>query len=849
MNDLLLRRLGTSAMALALSGLALRAAPSASEEQSAARESAMQAVSLSEQEAIRRQEALIGAQQLLKEAEAYAAQGDFSKALGFYEEAAKKASVISQTAPENVRIRQGMAACLLENARKAKEQKDFQSAAALAQKAYEIDPENRSALSLYESASRSIERVREEEKHQAEEAAKVPKEVSNPEFVAKQKRVLELYRSAENYMKSEQFEEAEGALKDILKIDPYSATAYHRLREVQHAKFLKLDAARAQTEIELLGEVKQRWRLPIRRDKQTIQLAGKEGEGMEAGGSKMEILQKLNALIIKKIEFSDTPIMSAINFLMEESRAVDPKKEGVNIIPTFLKGLTPTAPVPTPGATAPVAEGAPPAPAADLTSPADLAALSQPKVSLNIRNVTLLQAVKYLTEVTGLKYRIDTDAVKIVSASEALASSSLQSRSYTVKPTLFKSVVEQDAAGASSGSSRGSSGSFTQMGGGSKLSTETDAKKFLEEFGIDFSKGGSAKYIENLGLLIVTQTNEVLDQIDEIMLKLNKTAPQVTIETKFIDVRQTDLEQLGFEWAFAPATQSQYTIESGRGTSLPGIPIGGPYRGLGNALTGGLRQTFSASALDALLGGISGGTVNTILSVTGVLTNPQVQVMIDALSQKGLTNLLSAPRVTTVSGDSAKIMVTREFIYPSTYTDPQVQTGTSSSTGGTGSVGITAPSPSGWTTREIGVILDVKPNVNPDDNLTINLTLSPEVVDFEGFINYNTYAVANAGMYTFTIPQPVFNKRQITTSVIIWDGQTVVLGGLIREDTTKTNDKVPLLGDIPILGRFFQSKADSTSKRNLIIFLNARIVDPSGKPVREFTEARITAAPSAQEIP
>jgi general secretion pathway protein D len=482
-------------------------------------------------------------------------------------------------------------------------------------------------------------------------------------------------------------------------------------------------------------------------------------------------------------------------------------------------------------------------------SAADAAALNQPKVSLNIRNVTLLQAIKYLTEVTGLKYRIDIDAVKIVSQIDAVSTGSLQSRSYTVKPTLFKTVVERtDTGGASA--SRGSSGGFTGLSGATSVKSEIDARKFLEEFGIDFKGGGNAKYIENLGLLIVTQTTEVLDQIDEIMLKLNKTAAQVTIEAKFIDVRQSDLEQLGFEWSFAPSTQNQYTVESGRGTALPGIPIGGPYRGLGNPMTTGLRQTVGASALDALLSGaVSAVGGNAILSITGVLTNPQVQVIIDALSQKGLTNLLSAPRVTTVSGDSAKIMVTREFIYPSTYSDPQVQTGTASSTsGGSGGVGITAPSPSGWTTREIGVILDVKPNVNPDDNLTINLTLSPEVVDFEGFINYNTYAVANSTQFTFTIPQPIFNKRQITTSVIIWDGQTVVLGGLIREDNVKTIDKIPFLGDIPLLGRFFQSKTDSSTKRNLIIFLSARIVDPSGKPVREFTDARVTA-PVTQETP
>ncbi|MCC7518225.1 MAG: hypothetical protein IT578_03460 [Verrucomicrobiae bacterium] len=834
------------ASAVLLTGLAPSRAQDARE---ASKASALEGAKLSEIELVRRQEALIRAQQLIEQARKLQSEREYAAALEKYADANKLVIAAPANADEQTAIAEGSLRCLLALSKAAYGEKKYSEAMSFAQRAHEVDPENDDARSLYERAAKAEERSEEKKQETEQAAAAIPKEISNPEFVAKQKRVLELYRAAENYMKSEQFEEAEGALKDILKIDPYSATAYHRLREVQHGKFKKLEAARGQTETELLGDVQQRWRLPIRRDKQTIQLASKDGEGVETVGSKMEILQKLNSLVIKKIEFSDTPIMSAITYLMEESRAVDPKHEGVNIIPTFLKSLAPVpmttpAPAPMPGV-----EGAAPAPGVEATAPsADLAALNQPKVSLNIRNVTLLQAVKYLTEVTGLKYRIDTDSVKIVSASEALASSSLQSRSYTVKPTLFKSVVERtDTGGAST--TRGASGGFTGLTGDTRVTAETDAKKFLEEFGIDFKSGGSAKYIESLGLLIVTQTNEVLDQIDEIMLKLNKTAPQVTIEAKFIDVRQSDLEELGFEWAFAPATQSQYTIESGRGTALPGIPIGGPYRGLGNPLTGGLRQSISASALDALLGGVSGGTVNTILSITGVLTNPQLQVMIDALSQKGLTNLLSAPRVTTVSGDSAKIMVTREFIYPSTYTDPQVQAGTSSTTGGTAGVGITSPSPSGWTTREIGVILDVKPNVNPDDNLTINLTLSPEVVDFEGFINYNTYAVANSTQFTFTIPQPVFNKRQITTSVIIWDGQTVVLGGLIREDTTKTNDKIPLLGDIPLLGRFFQSKVDSSSKRNLIIFLTARIVDPSGKPVREFTDARITAAPAATETP
>ena len=138
--------------------------------------------------------------------------------------------------------------------------------------------------------------------------------------------------------------------------------------------------------------------------------------------------------------------------------------------------------------------------------------------------------------------------------------------------------------------------------------------------------------------------------------------------------------------------------------------------------------------------------------------------------------------------------------------------------------------PSSFATREVGVILDVKPTVA--ENTTIQLLLSPEVVDFEGFINYTSNASAGGTLVTFSIPQPIFNKRSIDTTVIIWDQETIVLGGLIREDKSKVNDKVPILGDIPFIGRLFQSKVEIATKRNLMIFLTATLVDPSGKPIK-----------------
>jgi general secretion pathway protein D len=83
-----------------------------------------------------------------------------------------------------------------------------------------------------------------------------------------------------------------------------------------------------------------------------------------------------------------------------------------------------------------------------------------------------------------------------------------------------------------------------------------------------------------------------------------------------------------------------------------------------------------------------------------------------------------------------------------------------------------------------------------------------------------------------TINQPIFSVRKVTTSVSIWDGQTVALGGLIREDVQKVNDKVPVLGDIPLAGALFRSEIDQKIKQNLIVFVTARLMDAAGQPLR-----------------
>ena len=786
------------------------------------KETALEGVQKSQIEKVRRQADLLQSQKMIAEAEGLISRGDHASALSLYDEAQKLVTDAPASSRENSQIRSGRSTCLYELARQAYDNKDFAQAMSHAEMAYQLNPENAGAKDLHERASRSYEKSESRNSREDRTVAEVPPEISNKDFVKKQQDVYKLYQAAEAYFQSEQFDEAEESYKRILQIDPFSATAYHRLREVQLAKYKKLSAAKLQTETESMLDVQKGWQLPLRRDRSGPGV-GETVSELDLGG-KAAITKKLNDIIIKKIEFDNTSIQNAIKYLNGEARAADLSGVGVNII--FDPTGAPAVPPATQDPTASAADGG-----------------GFPTVTLDMRSLSLLQAIQYVTQQTNLKYRVESNAV-VVSAVERVDIKPT-TRIFSVAPGIFVSTIESTGGGGAGGAG------FTPLGT-STTTVKADVKRAFEQFGIEFPPGTSVFYQEALGILLATHTSEILDRMETIVLKLNKVPPQIQIETKFIDIKMDDLQELGFRWAMRPTRLDSFMYESGLGTTLATQPItpgsvgttaGGSTFVVGaDTFTGGNRSAsdITGSALDALLtGGTStlvGAGVNTVMTISGALTNPQFQVMIDALDRKGYTNLLSAPRVTTTSGETAKILITREFIYPSQWSDPQVQV-SSGGTSGTG-VGITAPSPSTFTTREVGVILEVNPKIGTDA-YTINLTLSPEVVDFEGYITYNTSVITGSSQFTFSIPQPLFSKRTLTTNIMIWDGQTVGLGGLIREDVRKVNDKIPILGDLPIIGRLFQSKVDSTTKRNLIIFLTARIVTPGGQPLHKYEETLI----------
>ena len=153
---------------------------------------------------------------------------------------------------------------------------------------------------------------------------------------------------------------------------------------------------------------------------------------------------------------------------------------------------------------------------------------------------------------------------------------------------------------------------------------------------------------------------------------------------------------------------------------------------------------------------------------------------------------------------------------------------------------------------ETGPVLDVVPVVL-SDGYTINLTLIPSVTEFVGYATPPSIAGVTGGLNVVQLPVilPTFNVRQVVTTVNIWDNQTIVIGGLIAASSINTKDMVPVLGNLPVVGRLFQSSSKVVAKKNLMIFVTATIVDPAGNRVHSDDELPFTqtAIPTQPTVP
>lgn len=657
----------------------------------------------------------------------------------------------------------------------------------------------------------------------------------DPEFVKTKQLIARLFREGRVFLESGQYDKAQETYQQILLLDHDNLDAHSWLQKLSKERRRIADHMADKRRDQWLWAVTDAWFPPVPGGIEPPEKPELARTISTEEAKKLQIRKKLQEIKIPDINIEKGYIQNVVDYLRQQSKERDPSGVGVNIL--MGGGLSQTPPPSTPDTVpvvpAPGGEGGdvPAAPAVPTDPPASQYGQL---IFVNLSNATLGEALTLVTKVAGLKYVIDGNAVLIV----PLDYVSPQEMVTKVYPVANTAQFREKLVLPSSASSGGGDGVGDIVGMGTdSLPTANviDVKAYFEQSGVAFPPGSSLTYSEQTGRIIVRNTPEQLETFESILEFINIIPPQVEIETKFMEVSQADLDELGFEWFVGNQVLGDFDFEGGS-PSQTFPPGSGQNDANSDVITGGLRDStiLQANAIEALLAaqgfGTAGSVANNLATFRGVLTNPQFTVVIKALSQKRSSDLLSAPRITTISGSQAQIRIVQEFIYPTEFDPPEVVAAGGGTTGG-GAVGITPSNPSAFRTREIGVLLNVTPTVGAD-GYTINLTVIPEVSEFLGFINYGGPIALSAGNNILTaqndIRQPLFASRNLTTSVVIWDGQTLVLGGLLREDISKIHDKVPFLGDIPFVGRLFQSKVTQRTKRNLMIFVTAKLIKPDG---------------------
>ena len=363
---------------------------------------------------------------------------------------------------------------------------------------------------------------------------------------------------------------------------------------------------------------------------------------------------------------------------------------------------------------------------------------------------------------------------------------------------------------------------------------------------VAFKKGASAVYQPAMEKLFVRNTRDNLLIIEEILeamdvAKLSADVEQVEIEAKFVEVSEGTLEELGFEWRSPLENDllgNNIPINAHIGGDDIGIPSGQ------NLFDDGLRGGASGpdmpfSRPDTLGSGSTGVSGNwsafrfedTFSKKPDTLAlrhngHVPLDVVISALDQSTGADVLSAPRIVTKSGETATIRVGELHTYPEIYE-------ASASAGN-----IVHVKYEDWEEMLLGVELEVTPQVDGDQ---IELGLNPKFRELQGWQNYDvapansayTHVQEDVGM-TFTHAPivarlPIYRVREIDTEVTISDGATIVMGGLTSEKVEAFEDRVPLLGSMPLVGRLFRNEGERAIKRNLMMFVTAKIVEPTGR--------------------
>jgi general secretion pathway protein D len=565
-------------------------------------------------------------------------------------------------------------------------------------------------------------------------------------------------------------------------------------------------------------------------------------DGDIATNSIQFVSEKMRNVVIPSVDLEDVGIEEAIDFVRNQAKQLDttttdPVQKGFNIVLNIGTSDIGTQ-------------------------------VRAMRFNLKVKNVPVSQLLTYICDQTRTQYSIDEFAINIRPLGTDGAE--LTTRTFKVPPDFLSA----DAVG--NGAAAPAADPFDDAPSEGLSATRMTAEEKLRSMGVSFPEGATATFNGGSSTLLVRNTASNLDFVQQIVDSAAQTEPvQCVVQVTIIKVEETRLEELGFDWVMTP-----WGI-GGNNNGGDSVSLGGGTQGSGDLviensefspITSGLRSGDTAitkSNIDELISaGTSGFSASNnrapgVLSLLGKYNDDQIALIMNGLDQKKGVDTMTRPSTVVRSGQTSRIEIIREMIYPTEYEPPELPNTIESTTlfdGLSGQVANIAPPtpitpamPTAFEKRDIGTTLEVSPIVS-NDRRFIELALKPEIVNFDGFVNYGSPITGgySSGTDFFDVPlgapftvnttigeitpneilMPIFSVIRADTSLTIADGSTIVIGGMIQEKVQNVEDQVPILGDLPLVGRLFRTKGLQPVKTNVIIMVRVELQDPSGKPFR-----------------
>ncbi|HEV3272506.1 MAG TPA: hypothetical protein VGZ93_10035 [Candidatus Methylacidiphilales bacterium] len=812
----------------------------------------------------------MSANQAISDAQRLMSTGNYDEAAKRFQYALDASSPEGASANSYSRAQAGLAAAKAGQAQQLAKDYKFAEAASLLQESIMLEPNN----PVYTA---DIEDLKKQQLAYEAEVRDPEGTVNNPaltsDFRNRVATVQKLLFQGDAYFRTGQFDKSEETYSKILLLDPYNKAARDKMAHIERYKSRADDFRHDAYEASTMEAVANDWSEAVSPDI----VAGPAHEGPAPGlSNRAKITHKLESIVIDRVNFEKLDIASVIQFLQQKSKELDPDHEGINFVLRLNTETAPPAdatggeapPTETAPTGVPPAEGTAPtegAPAPEGAPPALDAHPIRREVSITLSDVPLSEILGYIVSQTNLQYSVEDYAVYLRPSVDE--GETLSVRTFLVPPDFWQGSTLDVTLSPP-----------TDTTTSTVSNVIINVQQQLTDKGIHFPPGATATFLPGSGKLVVRDTPEQLDLVANLIDQQSKEPPQVQIEAKIAEFNQEAIKGLTFNYLFGNSLTSSpleppspTNVSMGASSALRTSNYASTA-GNGGILADDIDSLIQQNSSETTFYPIEGSNGPAVaqntpnqLTIGAVIDGKGFQAVVDAINNMQGVSLISAPSVITQNGLTANIDVVREFPYPTSFERPVLSNNTQlfypPQAGGGAGIGplslAVPPTPSEFVSQDVGVSLEVRPTTYPDQRIDLDITKA-QVLDFDGFINYGPPILTRlvedippadeegAVLTPGVVNQPVFNLRSMVTNLQVLDGQTAVLGGLIREDTQEVNDKVPVLGDLPLVGRLFQSKVSQRTKKNLLFFVTARLVRSNGKP--EYVKT-LEAEPEEEALP